>query len=51
MDSRHDRQADIQLIVLSYDAPAVESVLSQAELEREILYAGGLTFPWTDIPD
>lgn len=51
MDSRQVRHVNIPATDLSYEAPGIETVLTSEDVEREIFYAGGLTFPWTNIPD
>lgn len=56
MDSRVIRQNAPANEVTCYVAPAVESVLNHADLERELYYAGTLTCdcgddPWSNIPD
>ena len=53
VESRIFRHVDLPVSNLSYSPPAVEVILTSADVEREVLYAGVFTGdgPWTNIPD
>jgi len=45
MDQRNSQAPQQSPPVLPYEAPCIELVLTPEELEREVLYAGGVGSP------